>query len=189
MSNLAALLEKEAGAEIEGIISEAKKTASELIAKAEEEAKSIIALKERNLKSQREAELVRAKSSAQLEASSMRLKARNGGVEAVFDNAKKTLSQLTKSEKYKAIFNSLYQEAANVVGEVAEVIVNPNDVPLVSDKDVKIITDESLTGGIKLKGQGSSVVVENSLFSRLEAIKEDLASLVSKTLFGDEKGN
>ncbi len=189
MSNLAALLEKEASAEIEGILSEAKQTASELIAKAEEEARSIIALKERNLKSQREAELVRAKSSAQLEASSMRLKAQNDGVESVFDGAKHALVELTNSNQYQAIFNALYQEAADVVGKVAVVIVNPKDSALVSDKNVKIETDESLTGGVKLKGQGSSVVVENSLFSRLEAIKEDLASLVSNTLFGDEKGN
>lgn len=189
MSNLAALLEKEASAEIEGILSEAKQTASELIVKAEEEAKSIIALKERSLKSQRDAELVRAKSSAQLEASSLRLKAQNSGVEAVFEGAKDALAKLIDSDKYKEVFNSLYQEAAQVVGKVAVVIVNPKDSNLVPDSNVKIETDESLSGGIKLKGEGSSVVVENSLFSRLASVKEDLASLVSKTLFGDEKVN
>ena len=188
MSNLATLLEKEASAEIEEILSEARNTASEIVAKAKEEAKSLLAQKERALKSQHDAEIIRAKSSAQLEASSLRLKAQNDGVEAVFDKAKSDLLGLQKSDKYAAIFKALYTEAAGAVSKVASVVVNPADAKYI-DSAIDVKTDESIVAGLKLKGEGSSVMIENSLLSRLEAVKDDAAALVSKTLFGDETGN
>lgn len=189
MSNLATLLEKEAGTEIEEILSGARNTASEIVAKAKEEAKSLLAQKEHALKSQYEAGIIRAKSSAQLEASSLRLKAQNDGVEAVFEQVKTDLLGLKDSDKYADIFKSLYSEAASAVGKVASVLVNPNDTKYINDANVKVETDESIIAGLKLKGEGSSVMIENSLLSRLEAVKDDAASLVSKTLFGDETGN
>ncbi len=189
MSNLATLLEKEASTEIEEILSEARDTASEIVAKAKEEAKSLLAQKERALKSQHDAEIIRAKSSAQLEASSLRLKAQNDGVEAVFDKAKSDLLGLKNSDNYADIFKSLYAEAAGAVNKVASVVVNPADVKYISDSNIEVETDETVVSGVKLKGEGSSVMIENSLLSRLEAVKDDVASLVSKTLFGDETGN
>lgn len=189
MSNLAALLEKEASAEIEEILSEARNTASEIVAKANEEAKSLLVQKERALKSQHDAEIIRAKSSAQLEASSMRLKAQNDGVEAVFDKVKSDLKGLRNSDNYADVFKALYAEAAAAVSKVASVIVNPDDAKYINDSSVKVETDSSILTGLKLKGEGSSVMIENSLLSRLEAVKDDAASLVSKTLFGDETGN
>jgi len=189
MSNLAALLEKEASAEIEEILSEARDTASEIVAKAKEEAKSLLAQKERALKSQHDAEIVRAKSSAQLEAASQRLEARNEGVEAVFGEVKDKLLALTKTDKYAAVFDSLFNEAASAVGKVETIIVNPADSKYVNDSSVKVETDDNIIAGLKLKGEGSSVMVENSLLSRLESVKEDAAALVSKTLFGDETEN
>lgn len=51
MANLAALLDREAGAEIEAILSEARQRASEIVARAKEEAKQIVSLKERVLAS------------------------------------------------------------------------------------------------------------------------------------------
>ncbi len=189
MSNLATLLEKEASAEIEEILSEARNTASEIVAKAKEEAKSLLAQKERALKSQHDAEIIRAKSSAQLEASSLRLKAQNDGVEAVFNKVKSDLLGLQKSDKYAAIFKALYTEAAGAVSKVASVVVNPADAKYITDSAIDVKTDESIVAGLKLKGEGSSVMIENSLLSRLEAVKDDAAALVSKTLFGDETGN
>ncbi len=189
MSNLATLLEKEASAEIEEILSEARNTASEIVAKAKEEAKSLFAQKERALKSEREAGIIRAKSSAQLEASSLRLKAQNAGVEAVFTRVKNDLIGLRESDNYAAVFKSLYQEAAEAVTKVASVVVNPDDVKYLDGSNVKIETDSNIIAGLKLKGEGSSVLIENSLLSRLEAVKDDAAALVSKTLFGDETGN
>ncbi len=61
MANLAALLEKEAGAEIEAMLSEARTRASEIVANAKSEAESILAQRERSAKTQHEATLVRAR--------------------------------------------------------------------------------------------------------------------------------
>ena len=69
MANLAALLEREASAEVETILSEARQRASEIVAKAEEDAKALTAQRERLSQTQGEAARVRAASAATTELS------------------------------------------------------------------------------------------------------------------------
>ena len=52
--------------------------------------------------------------------------------------------------------------------------------------DGKLETDESVQGGVKVRTTNESVTIENSLFDRLGAAKDDLASEVSKLLFADD---
>ncbi len=131
MANLAALLEKEAGAEVEAVLSEARQRASEIVAKAEDDAKTMTAQRERTSQTQSEAARVRAASSAQLEASSMKLRAQHSVVEGVFEAAETELRTLQKDDKrYTPVFSSLLDEAVDALGgkaEVAKVIVNPAD--------------------------------------------------------------
>ena len=56
MANLSALLEREASAEIETILSEARARASEIVAKAEDDAKATAASREGTLDEERRAE-------------------------------------------------------------------------------------------------------------------------------------
>ena len=112
MANLAALLEHEAGAEIEAILSEARQRASEVVAKAEEDAKALTAQRERASQTQGEAARVRARSAAQLEASSLRLRAQHGMVEGVFGAAEAELRSLLKDDKrYTPMLSTLLAEA------------------------------------------------------------------------------
>lgn len=67
MTHLAALLEREASAEIDTILSEAQARASEIIAKAEDDAKAMTAQRDRLSQTQSESAKVRARSAAQLE--------------------------------------------------------------------------------------------------------------------------
>ena len=191
MANLAALLEKEAGAEVESILSEARKRASEIVAKAEDDAKAMTAQRERTSQSQAEAARVRAASSAQLEASSMKLRAQHTVVEGVFEAAETELRTLQKDEKrYTPVFSALLDEAVDALGgrdEVAKVIVNPADEKRAKEAAKKhglegeVETDAAVEGGVKLKAR-SNVTVENSLFDRLRSAREELASEVSKLL-------
>ena len=191
MANLAALLEKEAGAEVESILSEARKRASEIVAKAEDDAKAMTAQRERTSQSQAEAARVRAASSAQLEASSMKLRAQHTVVEGVFEAAETELRTLQKDEKrYTTVFSALLDEAVDALGgrdEVAKVIVNPADEKRAKEAAKKhglegeVETDAAVEGGVKLKAR-SNVTVENSLFDRLRSAREELASEVSKLL-------
>lgn len=191
MANLAALLEREAGAEIEAILSEARQRASEIVAKAEDDAKTMTAQRERTAQTQSEAARVRAASAAQLEASSMKLRAQHSVVEGVFEAAEAELRKLQKDDKrYPPVFSALLDEAVDALGgagEVAKVIVDPADEKRAQEAAKKhglegrVETDAAVEGGVKVKAR-SNVTIENTLFDRLRAAREELASEVSKLL-------
>lgn len=192
MANLSALLEKEASAEIEAILSEANERASEIVSKAKEEAASIASQISRSAASQAEALVVRAKSAAQLESSSLRLKAQHGVVENVMEAVKAKITAL-KGKAYEETLGKLLKEAtASVNGKVKELIVNPKDLKLaeklLADEGLKAVisSSESIEAGLRLKAEGSNVSIENSLMGRLNALKDELASDVSRVLFGKE---
>lgn len=194
MANLTALLATEASAEIDAILSEARMRASEIVAQAEEEARALTAQQERLAQTQGEASKVRARSAAQLEASSLRLRAQHGSVEGVFGDAEAELRSLIKDkERYTPVFGSLLAEAVEALGgadRVSKVIVHPDDEARAKKAaeahglSGKVETDASVQGGVKLKAT-SNVTVENSLFDRLQAAKDELASDVSRLLAAD----
>ena len=191
MGNLSALLEHEASAEIEAILSEARQRASEIVAKAEEDAKATTAQRERLSQSQGEAAQVRARSAAQLEASSLKLRAQHSVVEDVFGSAEAELRKLSKDKKrYPPVLAALLEEAVDALGgqdNVSKVFVNPADEQAGKEAakkvglEDKLETSDAVEGGVKVKAT-SNVTIENSLFDRLRAAREDLASEVSQML-------
>lgn len=198
MANLAALLDQEASAEIDAILSEARRRASELVAKAKAEAEARLAQVERSLAAQHEAAMVRAKSAAQLEAAALKLRAQHQAVEAVFAQAAKELEAIIGDPKrYQPVLLKLLNEAIDALGgesvKIAAVTVNPNDRELVSavlkrlNLDAEVRTDSELRGGVKVTAAGTHVSITNSLFERLAAAREELASAVSQRLFADKE--
>ena len=195
MADLSALLDKEASAEIEALLSEARARASEIVAKAKEEAERLSAQQKRSAASQREASLVRAQSSAQLEASSMRLNAQHDAVENVMAAARDSIDKLIDSKDYETVFEKLLEEALDDVGgkgNVDALLVGPSDKALaekVAGKHGlkgKLETSEAVKGGVRLRQTGGNVAVENTLYGRLDALQDDLAAEVSAVLFGSE---
>ncbi|MDQ3397821.1 MAG: V-type ATP synthase subunit E [Deinococcota bacterium] len=193
MANLAALLDQEASTEINAIISEAETRASEIVAEARERAEAHLAQKKRATEVQTQASLVRAKSAAQLEASSLKLRAQHAAVEAVFAEAGARLRALVKDrERYPDILRKLLAEAASALGEgqVGRIIVNPQDRKLVSGfmADLKLeadlASDDAVLGGVRAKAKGASVSVENTLADRLARAREEMAGEVAQTLLG-----
>lgn len=191
MADLAALLDKEASAEIEAIHSEAQERASEIVAEAKEEAESLVAKRERAAKQQREAALVRARSAAELEAASMRLRAQQRAIESVFDEARGRIDALVADpKKYQPVLETLAREAAESVdtrGE-ATLAVHP-DESSVAEKvvaklgmDVTVKTDEAVRGGVRIQGPKGTASIENTLYGRLDALRDELASEVSEVL-------
>jgi V/A-type H+/Na+-transporting ATPase subunit E len=192
MANLAALLEKEASAEIEAMLSEARSRASEIVAKAKSEADDILRQRDYSAKSQGEASLVRARSAAQLEASSLRLNAQHSAVEGVIAAAKAQIEALTKDEKrYEGVLGKLLQEALGAVGgnagSVSSVLVNSRDKTLAERVAAglgltgKVKTDDSVQGGVRLVSGNNNI--ENTLSTRLASLRDELASDISKILF------
>lgn len=190
MADLPALLEREASAEIDAILSEARSRASEIVAQAEAEAESLKATRARSAAAQSEATLVRARSAAQLQAAARTLRAQHEAVESVFDATSQRLEALTADAKaYEPVLTTLLQEAVAALGAdaVGEVHVAESDVALAtkiakaSGLDVPV-TAGDVHGGVRVTTtRGSSV--ENTLAARLDAVRGELASSVARTLF------
>jgi V/A-type H+-transporting ATPase subunit E len=192
VSDLAALLEKEASTEIESILSEARGRASEVVADARQEADALVGARERQAAGLRSAAITRARSSAQLEASSLQLRAQHDGVEAVFEEARERLSALVSdADAYPAVLKKLLVEALEDLdaGEVQAVIVHPDERGYLDSvakellRTAEVIPDATIRGGVRLRLKGNNTI-ENSLFERLEVLRAELASEVSEALFG-----
>ena len=192
MSDLAALLEKEASTEIESILSEARSRASEVVADARQEADALMATRQRQAAAQRSAAITRARSSAQLEASSLQLRAQHDGVEAVFQRARERLEALVDDAKaYPDVLKKLLEEAFEGLdpNQVQAVVVHPDErghaesAAKALSLSTAIETDERIRGGVRLRLKGNNTI-ENSLFERLEVLRAELASEVSEALFG-----
>lgn len=188
MANLAALLDKEAGAEIEAIVEEARQRASSIIDEAKREAEAVAARHARQAEQQREALLVRAQSAAQLEASSMRLNAQQNAIQQVFDAVESEVTSLVSdSERYPAVFEALLREATSAQdGAPDKVVVNPSDADLAKSSVEKLGVNapvesaDDVTGGVRLVY--GKTHIENTLSGRLDALRDDLASDVAHVL-------
>ncbi len=191
MPDLAALLDKEASAEVEALLSEARQRASEIVTKARQEAETTIAQRRRLAETQRSAAIVRARSSAQLEASSVKLRAQHRGVEGVFAAAREEIDGVVKDAKrYAPVFEALLREAAEGLeaDDVSAVVVHPGE-KTVAEAAVKSVglrapvqTSDDIRTGVRLR-IGTNNYIENSLLGRLEVLRAELASDVSTALF------
>jgi V/A-type H+-transporting ATPase subunit E len=195
VADLAALLDREASAEIEGILSEARSRASEIVSAAKEEAEALVAARRRGAEAQQRAALVRARSAAQLESSSLTLRAQHAAIQEVFSAAERGIEALAAKPDYAAVLTKLVQEAANGSGvpasDIESLVVNPDDEEAAAKAakaaglTARIETDSSIRGGVRLKA-GKNVVIENTLYGRLESLREELAAEVAQVLLSKE---
>ncbi|MBA2668068.1 MAG: V-type ATP synthase subunit E [Trueperaceae bacterium] len=192
MSDLTALLEHEASAEIDAIMSEARERASAMTAKAEEEAEATKATRERSTTMQRDALRVRAQSAARLEASALRLRAQHEAVEAVYAAALERIEALIEdATAYEPVLDALLAETlAALGGEAAtEIVVAERDVASAQVLATKRgaaapVVAGPIHGGVRVRtGRGSSI--ENTLGGRLESLRGELASEITEVLFGE----
>jgi vacuolar-type H+-ATPase subunit E/Vma4 len=192
VSDLTALLEHEASAEIDAILAEARERASAIVAEATAQAEAEAAATERASASQCEALRVRAQSAAHLEASALRLRAQHEAVESVFAAALDRIDALSRDAgAFGPVLSKLMAEAVAAVGGDApsEIAVSERDVALALDLAKRSgitapVVAGDVHGGVRVRsGRGASV--ENSLHARLAALRDELASQVTKSLFGE----
>ncbi|MBS3968116.1 MAG: V-type ATP synthase subunit E [Truepera sp.] len=198
MVKLAALLDQEAGAEIEAILAEARSRVSELVAAAKEREEARLVQAQLALKAQHEAAMVRAESAAQLEATAVKLRAQHQVVEAVFAQAAQELDSLIgNAKRYQPVLLKLLNEAIDALGgeavQVASVTVNPDDQELITavakklNLAAEIKTDPELRGGVKVAAADANVSITNSLPVRLAAVREELTTDLSRLLFAPKE--
>ncbi|MEX2536604.1 MAG: V-type ATP synthase subunit E [Trueperaceae bacterium] len=196
MADLAALLDKEASAEIEGILSEARERASEVVAGAQAEAEALLASRKRTALANGRSDLVRARSAAQLESSSLTLRAQHSAIEDVFKEAEVRIEALTRGPTYVAVLTELLQEALSASGAapstIRAVIVNPSDKEAAATAADglslagKVTTDPHVRAGVRIDGGESNFAIENTLYGRLASLREELASEVAQVLLSKE---
>ncbi len=106
--------------------------------------------------------------------------------------ARTQIDALGKDEKqYEGVLGNLLKEAFAAVGNqsanVASVVVNSRDKSLAEKitsslgLSGKVKTDDHVQGGVRLLSGNN--VIENTLQGRLGALRDELASEISKILF------
>jgi len=149
-------------------------------AHADEARRSVIAERNKALY------LVRAKNKEQL------IRTREAACEKAFSKALARLSTLRSSPEYPAIFRNLLQEAAGAFGDEAFLIhIDSRDEALcrttMDHLKIKgeVRADVQTAGGVVLALPDNSVVVSNTVESRLEQIREHQRHVIHAILSGD----
>ncbi len=189
-SELIAVLEKEASAEVERILAEARAQAEEIVAKAQREAQSYLETQRRQAEAERAAARTKAESAAQLQAASLTLQAKDQAMRAIFADAEAVLQQISQNKaQFAKILRGLIHEGATGLSGHLIVDVHPDDLQAARQAvkelglDAEVKASPTISGGVRLKTPDGRFAVENTLTSRLERIKPVLASEVAALLW------
>ncbi len=190
-SELIAILEKEAAAEIERILADARAEAERLVQEARQQAEAELAAQRARAESEREAVETRARSAAALRASALVLQAKDQALAEVFQRAQAELARLAQDRgRYGALLRGLLREAASAVGGRVVVQVHPKDIELARQAvrdlglDAEVQAADDVAGGVRVVSGDGRFVVENTLASRVERARAALAPEVAALLWG-----
>ncbi|MGQ0572494.1 MAG: V-type ATP synthase subunit E [Armatimonadota bacterium] len=189
-SELITLLEREAAAEREQVLAEARTQAEAVRADARREADELLVGTRSRLEAEARAALVKAQSTAHLRASSRVLQVKEEEIARVFSAAESELARLASDgQRYPDALRSFVEEALQGVSGAAVVTVNPTDQALVADLvrqrggDVTVRSDPAVHGGVHVASPDGRFMVTNTLTSRLERARPALAAEVAKALW------
>jgi vacuolar-type H+-ATPase subunit E/Vma4 len=189
-SELITLLEREATAEREQILNDARTQADEFRAQARREAEEYLAATRARLEADARAALVKAQSTAQLRAASLVLQAKEQEIARVFTAAEAELAKFARDpQRYPAALRAFIEEGVQGLQGRAVVTVNPADQVLVQDLvrhrgwDATVQTDPAVQGGARISSSDARFVVTNTLASRLERARPALAAEVARALW------
>jgi vacuolar-type H+-ATPase subunit E/Vma4 len=189
-SELTTLLEREAQAEREQILSEARAQADEARAQATREAEASLAATRSRLESEGAAALVKAQSTAQLQASSRVLRVKEEEIGRIFAGAEAELAKFVRDpDRYPAALRAFIEEGVQGVPGRAIVTVNPADQAIAQELarargwDVTIQADPGLQGGVRVSSPDGRFVVTNTVASRLARARPALTADVAKILW------
>lgn len=190
-SELVAILEKEAAAEIERVLADARTQAERVVAQASEEAQAYLAAQRQRLDAERKAAQVKAQSAAQVKASALILQAKDQAIAEVFAAAEAELSRVQQDRsRYAAVLRGLIREAASGLTGRITVDVNPKDLDLARQavKELKLDAEvrpaNDVSGGARLISDDGRFIVENTLASRVERVKPLLVTEIAALLWG-----
>lgn len=189
-SELIALLEREAAAEREQILNEARAQADDLRARATQEADEFLSTTRSRLEAEARTALVKARSTAHLRASALVLQAKEEELARVFAAAEQELAAFVRDpQRYRAALCAFIEEGRKGFSGGEVVTVNPSDVSVVQellrtgDGEVTVQADPAVEGGVRVSSPDGRFVVTNTVRSRFERAKPALAAEVAKILW------
>ncbi|WP_027459962.1 V-type ATP synthase subunit E [Deinococcus murrayi] len=187
MAPLDKLLEQEAQGEIERIRAEARDRAGQILAQAQERAQALLESRTRQLETRRQAELVRARSAAELELNAARLTASEQGLAQVYALVEGHLRDITRLPEYREILSRLLAQARDAIPDAEVVEVNPEDLELAQSlvSDLAVRANPAVVGGVRVVARGGKSGITNTLPGRLERVRAELAPQVSRLLAGE----
>lgn len=182
------LLENEAQAEIERIRADAQARAEQIVAGARERARTLVESRTRQLDNQRQAELVRARSAADLDSNAQRLTSSDTLQTQAFKVSEQYLHSSVTSPEYPVILAKLISEGLQVLpnAEAVEAALNEHDAvrqalaQLGRTLDVRV--NEQVKTGVRLVGPGGKSSIQNTLTGRLDRVRGELAPQISRLL-------
>ena len=191
MADLATLLESEANAEVEAILSEARSKADAIVQSATEQAGSLVDLRRRTLETELVAAQVRARSAADLDSASQRLNANHVATEQSFTQAETELRNFTKSGEYKNVLEKLMTEVKGAIANISKLEVHPDDVAVATEAaknaglNVPVTANSEIATGVRAVAEGGQSSITNTLLGRLSRARDGLLSDVARVLAGN----
>ena len=191
MADLATLLESEANAEVEAILSEARSKADAIVQSATEQAGSLVDLRRRTLETELVAAQVRARSAADLDSASQRLNANHVATEQSFTQAEIELRNFTKSGEYKNVLEKLMTEVKGAIANISKLEVHPDDVAVATEAaknaglNVPVTANSEIATGVRAVAEGGQSSITNTLLGRLSRARDGLLSDVARVLAGN----
>lgn len=192
-SDLVTILEQEAAAEIERILTEARAQAEQITSEAERDAQAYLETQRQRLETERQAARIKAESAAALQASALVLQMKDQAITELFSRAESELERVrTDKAQYPKVLRGLIREAARSLDGRIVVEAQRSDIDAVRqamrelqlDADVRVLEDVS--GGVRLSTADSRFVVENTLSSRIARVRPMLTSEVAALLWGGQ---
>lgn len=120
------------------------------------------------------------------------IRVRETAFEQAFAETKRRLASLRTDPEYPAVFEKLFREAAGAMGDGAFVVhIDPRDETLGKRTlaalgfSAEIRTDITTSGGVVAASRDESVVIKNTVESRLERARELKRKEIHAILFGE----
>jgi len=200
-SELLALLEKEAAAERDRVLAEARAQAEEIRAAAEGQARQVVESQRQQQEAALRTSRARAQGTAHLAAQALLLEEKDRSITEVFRRAKEALDQVLHDRaRYAPVLGRLIEEGLQGFNGPIIIEAHPDDVALVKEQlegsgirrklaqqdanwQPEVRSAADVRGGVRLASPDGRYVVLNTLASRLERARPTLASEVARTLW------
>lgn len=185
---------------INALLQDGRHQCGQIIEKAKADAEEILKNAEKGLELQKKESLdkietdikiksVEVMNKAKISANGKILKAKYEAIENIFQKAAEEFLEIKKEKRYLPVFEKLCKEVLGDIKGETKVIIDREDAGLFKRlfPDIKAEiapVNSAKIFGIELITKNGSVIIKNTLNSRLEKIKPELMLELNKFLFG-----